>query len=90
MTIAGTIQVGGEDIELLAYPNGSEGDYDDATFAAVESAGYSYALTTRRGRNTSAIPPYEVRRWVMSPERGPLDLAKIVRGVWREHRGRLD
>jgi len=78
-----------EGIELLAYPNGGEHDYDEDTLAAVESAGYEYAITTRRGRNTAATPPYEVRRWVMSPERGPFELGKIVRDVWRENRGRL-
>lgn len=78
-----------EDIELLAYPNGGERDYDQDTVAAAREAGYAYAVTTRRGRNTAATAAYEVRRWVMSPGRGPLELAKIVRDVRRENRGRL-
>jgi peptidoglycan/xylan/chitin deacetylase (PgdA/CDA1 family) len=60
---------------LLAYPNGLPDDYDATTMAAARSAGYSHALTTVRGRNRTTTAPYELRRFVIQPERGVTGLA---------------
>jgi peptidoglycan/xylan/chitin deacetylase (PgdA/CDA1 family) len=62
-------------VRLLAYPNGLRQDYDATTIEAARSAGYSYALTTMRGRNRTSTAPFELRRYVMQPERGVAGLA---------------
>lgn len=69
------------DIRVLAYPNGTEADYDEATLAGVAAAGYDHAITTRPGWNVPATPRFEIRRWVMNPERGVVDLGKFVRDL---------
>jgi peptidoglycan/xylan/chitin deacetylase (PgdA/CDA1 family) len=60
----------GVEVDLLAYPNGRLGDYDDTTMAAARQAGYSHAITTMPGWNRPSTPPYEVLRFVQQPERG--------------------
>jgi peptidoglycan/xylan/chitin deacetylase (PgdA/CDA1 family) len=65
----------GVPVRLLAYPNGLRRDYDATTIAAARSAGYSHALTTVRGRNLRSTAPYELRRFVVQPERGVAGLA---------------
>jgi peptidoglycan/xylan/chitin deacetylase (PgdA/CDA1 family) len=69
----------GDDITLLAYPNGSASDYTPETVAAAERAGYRAAITTQPGWNCATTPPYEIRRWVMRPEWDVVELAKIPR-----------
>lgn len=67
-------------VDLLAYPNGTERDYDATTVAAARRAGYAFALTTRAGWNRPTTPPYEVRRLVVYPEWGAAGLgARIAR-----------
>ena len=46
----------------FAYPNGRVEDYSDAVIAAVREAGFTCAVTTRFGVNTTATPLYELRR----------------------------
>jgi peptidoglycan/xylan/chitin deacetylase (PgdA/CDA1 family) len=60
----------GVPVRLLAYPNGKPGDYDEATVAAAEDAGYRHALTTRPGLNTSTTPALELCRVVLEPHQG--------------------
>ncbi|GAA5110984.1 hypothetical protein GCM10023320_03350 [Pseudonocardia adelaidensis] len=67
------------DAPVLAYPNGTAADYTANTVSAAGRAGYSHAVTTRRGLNGASTPRYEVRRTVMSPDRGVADLRKLVR-----------
>ena len=64
-------------IDLLAYPNGRLGDYDDTTMAAASRAGYTHAVTTLPGWNRPSTPPYEVLRFVQQPERGVPGLAIV-------------
>ena len=61
-------------VSLLAYPNGTERDYDKETMAAAQAAGYSFAVTTRDGLNGEDVAPYDVRRSVVYPERGIRDV----------------
>ena len=74
----------GDDIPLLAYPNGTRADYTDDTVLAAERAGYTHAITTRTGWNTGSTPRYELRRWVLRPQWGLADLAKIPRDGLRQ------
>ena len=64
-------------VDLLAYPNGRQEDYNRVTVAAAARAGYSHALTTVEGWNRPATDPYEVRRFVQQPERGVPGLAIV-------------
>lgn len=73
-------RLGGE-FDVLAYPNGTRADYDAATVEGCATAGYEFAVTTQGGWNTADTPRYEIRRWVMNPERAEVDLAKIVRDL---------
>jgi peptidoglycan/xylan/chitin deacetylase (PgdA/CDA1 family) len=68
----------GIETDMLAYPNGGRRDYDATTVAAARSAGYSHALTTLEGLNRGATPNYEIRRFVVSPERGSRGLAVVA------------
>ncbi len=68
---------------LLAYPNGTMRDYDAATIAATAQAGHRYAVTTVDGWNHPSVPPFEIRRSVIYPERGLLDLALTARQLLR-------
>jgi peptidoglycan/xylan/chitin deacetylase (PgdA/CDA1 family) len=74
----------GDDIRLLAYPNGTRADYTADTVRAAERAGYTHAITTQTGWNTRSTPRYEIRRWVMRPEWGVVDLTKILRDGLRK------
>jgi peptidoglycan/xylan/chitin deacetylase (PgdA/CDA1 family) len=73
----------GVEASMLAYPNGTGADYTPSTFVAASHAGHSHAVTTRRGLNEATTPRYEVRRTVMAPERGIVDLRKILRDTLR-------
>lgn len=57
----------GVEASVLAYPNGTRNDYDTTTLAEVESAGYSYAVTTWGGAVGPATPPFEVSRSLVGP-----------------------
>jgi len=46
----------------FAYPNGRSADYRPATIDLVRKAGFSSAVTTRFGLNTTRTPVYELRR----------------------------
>ncbi len=52
----------GAEVRAFAYPNGGAGDYDRGTRDIVERAGFTCAVTTRRGRNTASTSPFELRR----------------------------
>ena len=46
----------------FAYPNGGSEHYNEAITRLVRQAGFTCAVTTRRGRNTSTTPRLELRR----------------------------
>lgn len=73
--------------DLLAYPNGTELDYDRATLDAARAAGHPWALTTREGFNDRRTPALELRRVVIYPERGLADLALNLRYALRSEDG---
>lgn len=76
----------GIDIEIstLAYPHGGLPDYNADTVDAASVAGYSWAVTTREGFSTSATPRLELRRCVVYPERGAIDLLAQLRYILQE------
>jgi peptidoglycan/xylan/chitin deacetylase (PgdA/CDA1 family) len=52
----------GVPVHAFAYPNGGREDYTATTVRLVEEAGFTAAVTTRRGVNTLATPVFELRR----------------------------
>jgi peptidoglycan/xylan/chitin deacetylase (PgdA/CDA1 family) len=62
-------------VDLLAYPNGTQRDFDDVTIAAAAAAGFRSAITTIDGWNHRETPPYELRRFVVYPERATVGIA---------------
>jgi peptidoglycan/xylan/chitin deacetylase (PgdA/CDA1 family) len=78
----------GQTVDLLAYPNGNDGDYDERTMAFAEQAGYRAAITTRAGLAGSNASPFAMRRVLVTPHTdvGGL-LAKVGRAIrnrgWR-------
>jgi peptidoglycan/xylan/chitin deacetylase (PgdA/CDA1 family) len=73
-------------VSLLAYPNGTRADYGPETVTAAAEAGYTHALTTQEGWNDPGTPSYEVRRYVVYPERGLQELASLSPTVQRAGR----
>lgn len=72
------------EISTVAYPHGGLPDYNAETLTAARSAGYRWGITTREGFSTAAIPPLEIRRCVMYPERGVIDLLAQLRYMLRD------
>ena len=62
-------------VDLLAYPNGTPSDFDGVTIAAASAAGFRFAITTIDGWNDRDTPAYEMRRFVVYPERGTVGIA---------------
>lgn len=76
----------GQTVDLLAYPNGKDGDYDERTMGFVEQAGYRAAITTRAGFAGSDASPFAMRRVLVTPHTNVGDLlAKVGRAI-RERR----
>ncbi len=69
----------GADVMVLAYPNGTELDYNASTVAAAAAAGYTHAVTMRPGWNGPSTPPFEIRRFYMTPEEGVKGLGAVPR-----------
>jgi peptidoglycan/xylan/chitin deacetylase (PgdA/CDA1 family) len=57
-------------VDLLAYPNGTRGDYDTSTIQAARAAGHSHAFTLRPGVNGRSTPHHELHRVVLEPAPG--------------------
>lgn len=62
---------------LLAYPNG---DHDDRVRAAVQRAGYRWAVTMERGRNEAGTNPLALRRHPVYAHYSVPLFAAILRG----------
>lgn len=52
----------GRAVDTLAYPNGTEADFDDETIAEAIAAGYRLACTTVQGLNDEDTPLMMLRR----------------------------
>lgn len=77
----------GVPVDLLGYPNGTALDYDQTTVAAARAAGYTHAVTTIAGWNHPSTPSFDVRRFVLQPERGVAGLSIVpLNPVWRRVR----
>jgi hypothetical protein len=66
-------------VDLLAYPNGTEQDFDERTVGAAAQSGYRAAVTTVPGWNHSTTGPYALRRFVMYPQWGPAGFGVVLR-----------
>jgi peptidoglycan/xylan/chitin deacetylase (PgdA/CDA1 family) len=66
-------------VSAVAYPHGSSLDYDAKTLAAARSAGYRWGVTTREGFTRASTAALEIRRCVIYPERGVVDLIAHLR-----------
>jgi peptidoglycan/xylan/chitin deacetylase (PgdA/CDA1 family) len=71
------------EISTLAYPHGGPPDYNADTLVAAKAAGYSWGVTTREAFTTGATPPLEIRRCLIYPERGVIDLLAQLRYMRR-------
>lgn len=72
----------GVEVRALAYPNGQKGDFDATTVDAARASGHEFAVTTRGRVTTSGTSPFEVPRWIVSPEKSPARLAAgCLRGL---------
>jgi peptidoglycan/xylan/chitin deacetylase (PgdA/CDA1 family) len=60
---------------LFAYPYG---DFDERVAAAVANAGYTAAVTVRRGVNTSITPPFRLHRYEVAGDASPFAFARIL------------
>ena len=52
----------GTPVRAFAYPNGQPGDYNEAVTQVVREAGFTCAVTTKRGLNDANTPVLELRR----------------------------
>jgi peptidoglycan/xylan/chitin deacetylase (PgdA/CDA1 family) len=52
----------GAPVRAFAYPNGSAADYNEAVTRVVREAGFTCAVTTKRGLNDTDTPVLELKR----------------------------
>jgi peptidoglycan/xylan/chitin deacetylase (PgdA/CDA1 family) len=67
----------GQEIQSFSYPMGG---WNRFLRGMVERAGYSSAVTCRRGRNTAGQDPLSLRRPIV--ESDPVDFVRIVAGFY--------
>lgn len=68
----------GTAVRAFAYPNGGADDYNGTTVDLVGRAGFTCAVTTRRGLNTSSTPVFELRRGGPSEQHLPTYALKLA------------
>jgi peptidoglycan/xylan/chitin deacetylase (PgdA/CDA1 family) len=73
----------GVNITTVAYPHGTAAHYDTCTLQAARDAGYRWGITTREGFSGPGTPALELRRCVMYPERGIVELLAQMRYLAR-------
>lgn len=66
-------------VDLFAYPNGTAGDYGEATIRQARQAGYRGAVTTRFGIASNRHSFYELRRYVIGPD---TSLRGVAHDLW--------
>lgn len=69
----------GIDVSTIAYPHGGTQHYTEETVRIAADAGYRWGVTTREAFTTSATAPLEIRRCLVYPERGVVDLLAQLR-----------
>jgi peptidoglycan/xylan/chitin deacetylase (PgdA/CDA1 family) len=72
----------GYQIRTFAYPVGQKQHIDDAVVQAVKDAGYTWALTTTYGMNTSSSDPYRLKRIEADVTQHWLVVAAEAAGLW--------
>ena len=72
----------GHPIRTFAYPFGKAEHVSRETHRAVRDARYSWAVTTRPGRNGPSSDPYLLRRNIADVSQHWLVLAADTAGVW--------
>jgi peptidoglycan/xylan/chitin deacetylase (PgdA/CDA1 family) len=65
-------------VRVFAYPNGGSRDYTGTTVELVRRAGFSCAVTTRRGLNAFSTPAFELRRGGPSEQHLPTYALKLA------------
>jgi peptidoglycan/xylan/chitin deacetylase (PgdA/CDA1 family) len=70
----------GVSVRTLAYPNGTQSDYDEATLRGVRVAGYSHAVTTWGGLVCETTASHEISRRMVGVEN---PASRIAAGVLR-------
>jgi len=73
----------GQAPRLFCYPNGRRSDYDATTIATLRALGYSCALTTELGFNTTASDVFELKRVAVNHAATIEDFATILYGGWK-------
>jgi peptidoglycan/xylan/chitin deacetylase (PgdA/CDA1 family) len=68
----------GTAVRAFAYPNGGADDYNGTTVDLVGRAGFTCAVTTRRGLNSSSTPVFELRRGGPSEQHLPTYALKLA------------
>jgi peptidoglycan/xylan/chitin deacetylase (PgdA/CDA1 family) len=58
----------GQSADVFAYPNGQADDYDEHTFAALERAGVSAAVTAVAGECSAQTSRWELPRRLLGPQ----------------------
>ncbi len=72
----------GYQIRTFAYPVGQDQHIDDVVVQAVKDAGYTWALTTTYGMNTSSSDPYRLKRIEADVTQHWLVVAAEAAGLW--------
>lgn len=66
---------------VFAYPNGQPGDWTEANEQSLKRLGFTYALTTTEGTNTSTTHPFRLTRVVLDSTNRSGAFAAILTGV---------
>jgi peptidoglycan/xylan/chitin deacetylase (PgdA/CDA1 family) len=56
--------------DVIAYPSGTQADYNGSTVDAARRAGHIYGLAAHAGVHTHRTSPYAIPRFVMDPTQG--------------------
>jgi peptidoglycan/xylan/chitin deacetylase (PgdA/CDA1 family) len=72
----------GHPVRSFAYPVGQRQHLGPEVVELVRKAGFSWALTTKYGMNTSACNPYVLRRVEVDVDQHWLVLAAEAAGLW--------
>jgi peptidoglycan/xylan/chitin deacetylase (PgdA/CDA1 family) len=71
-------------INLFAYPNGKQPDFDLSVKDLVRQAGYKAAVTTLDGLNDVSTDPFEMRRRSPWETHLPCFAAKLLHVYWKK------